>query len=178
MRRVCIALLLSATVLVSTAANKATRQAGKAVFTQPGMELVTKAKNGNIRAWAVGVADSEMAARALAMKNATMEISESLRKTVESTTKGFLLVESGVSKEMVSKEFLITASHQLNGVTQIYDSWAPKDENGMYRNYVVLELKGQELIDKLYNSYKKSNPNANAQSRERLQKSYMESVNQ
>ncbi len=176
MKRVVIALLLSAAVVMSASAKKAVHNSTKNFVSQPGMELVTKSKNGNIRAWAVGRADRESAARAMAMKDATAELAETLQRNIDITTKNFLLVEDGKTKEMMSKEFQIVASQQLNGAIQIFDEWAPKDEEGMYRNYIVLELKGDELIDKLYNKYKSKQALANEKDKARLAEIYKKST--
>ncbi len=150
-------------VLTASAANKATRKASKATYQLPGSELVTGAKDGNIRAWAVGKADSQTAARMIAMRNASGELAEAVERSVESTLSSYALTEmagdTATSKEAVSKQMQITAKQQLKGAVVIFDSWDPKDAEGMYSNYIVLELKGDAFIDKLYNDYTKSGSN-------------------
>ncbi len=177
MRKILIALMLSATVL-SVSAKKAVHEKKKGFTSQPGMELVTKAKNGNLRAWAVGKADRENAARAMAMKDATAELAEALQRCVDITTKSFMLVEDNATKEMMSRDFQIVAQQQLNGVIQIYDKWAAKDSDGMFRNYVVLELRGDQLIDKLYDKYKSKQEKSDAKDKVRLQKIYEKVVSE
>lgn len=175
-----MALLLSAMVVCSASAkSKTTRKLKKSTFSQPGIELVTGSKDGNIRAWASGTADSETAARMLAMKNASAELAEMVQKTVESTVNSYLLVEiegsSASSKEATSKQVQTLASQQLTGATQIFDAWLPVDENGMYKNYIVLELKGDEFIDKLYNDYNNANPDKKLD-KKRLDESFEKSL--
>ena len=78
--------LLACAALVSCGASK---KAVKPVSTyvQPGYELLN-AKN-TLRAWAVGVSDSEMTAKKKAMTDASSQLAMILQKTVTTTVEQY-----------------------------------------------------------------------------------------
>jgi hypothetical protein len=58
--------------------------------------------------------------------------------------------EVAKSKEYLSQKTNLVSEQVLTGARPIFDQWEPKDEKGMYRIYVVLELSGEEFIKQLF----------------------------
>lgn len=151
--------LMASLALVSCGAKKAAQetvvqQKPVVTYVQPGSDLLN-AENV-LRSWAVGVSDSEMTAKKKAVASASSQLAQMLEKAVSTTIEEYCvsLGESEVakSKEFLSEKTKIVSDQVLSGARPIFDQWEPKDEKGMYRNYVVLELTGSDFIKKLIES--------------------------
>lgn len=158
-----------------------TRRLERDTYSQPGMELLEKNRKDMFRAWAVGKSNSEMTAKAKAQALAAEELASMVEKTVESTVENYsvTLSEGDIAKgkELMSKQFKITVNQVLKGAIPIYDKWGQKDENGLYSNYIVLELKGSEVVNKLYEDYKANKENTVTLNEELLNEIFMKEVN-
>ena len=143
-------ILMACAALVSCGASK---KAVKPVetYVQPGYELLN-VKN-TIRAWAVGVSDSEMTAKKKAMADASSQLAQILQKTVSSTIEKYCVSlsesEAAKSKEFFNEKITIVSKAVLQGAVPIFDEWEAKGADGMYRNYIVLELSKDKFINKL-----------------------------
>ena len=127
-------------------------------YVQPCSSFVTE--KGFIRAWAVGISDTEMTAKKKANAEASAELASILQKIVGTTIDNYCVTlsegEIAESKSFLNEKTKITINQTLVGVHPVCDQWTPKDEKGMYRNYLVLELSGSEFLGQLNNELKKS----------------------
>ena len=160
MKKIIAISVMSLLLFSSCASTKTTTKSlEKATYSQPGMDVLEKNKKGKFRAWAVGVSNSEMTAKSKAVAIASAELAGMIEKVVKSAVENYSVTlgdnngDGAKSKELMIKNFTITANQVLKGVVTIYDKWAPKDENGMHKNYVVLELNGQDVVNALYSDY-------------------------
>ncbi|MGN1210888.1 MAG: hypothetical protein ACI4TM_04325 [Candidatus Cryptobacteroides sp.] len=154
LRNLIIAIMACATVIsCGTAKKAANAPAQKPVETyiQPGADLL--GAKDVLRSWAVGISDSEPTARKKALAAASAELGQMLQKAVNTTIENYCVSlnegEQGKSKEFLSEKTQIVSNQVLTGVIPIFDQWEPKDAEGMYRNYIVLELVGSDFINKL-----------------------------
>ena len=126
---------------------------------------------GVLRAWAMGVSDSEMTAKKKAVTAATAQLAQMLNSAVKTTVDDYCVSlsegEAAKSKEYLSQKTSIVSEQVISGALPIFDQWEPKDAQGMYRNYVVLELNGEEFIKKLFESMKDAQ-NANVKVDEKV----------
>ncbi|MGM9735652.1 MAG: hypothetical protein ACI3ZL_04500 [Candidatus Cryptobacteroides sp.] len=154
-------ILIASTAMVSCGTARKAVPVQKPVYTyvQPGSDL--PAEKDVLRAWAMGVSDSEMTARKKAIATASAELAQMLQSAVKSTIEEYCvsLTEGEVarSKQFLSAKTEIVSKQVLTGVIPIFDQWEPKDAEGMYRNYIVLELRGNEYIKKLMEEIGKNN---------------------
>ena len=106
-----------------------------------------------LRAWAMGVSDSEMTAKKKAMASANAQLAGMLNTVVSTTIDDYCVVLSsgdvGESKEYLSQKTNIVSKQVLVGARPVFEEWEAKDAEGMYRCYVVLEISGEEYIKKL-----------------------------
>jgi hypothetical protein len=65
----------------------------------------------------------------------------------------------------------------LKGARPIFDQWEPKDAQGMYRNYVVLELSGEAYIKKLIEAMSESKDNSVKIDEKLLNELFMKAIN-
>ena len=121
-------------------------------YDMPCAEMVSG--EGMLRAWAMGRSDSEATARKKAQTNASAELAAMLKKTVESTTEDYTaaLTEGldAASKSFFSEKVKITVNKSLSGAVIVCDEWHKDAQTGMYTNYIVMELNGEELLSNLY----------------------------
>lgn len=161
-RNLLLILLASAAMVSCGTARKAkTAPVQKPVqtYVQPGSELL--GKKNVLRAWAMGISDSEMTARKKAVAAASADLAQMLQKAVRTTIEDYCvsLTEGEVakSKQFLSEKTEIVSNQVLTGVVPIFDQWEGKDAEGMYRNYIVLELVGSDYIKKLVDEMGKNN---------------------
>ena len=144
--------MLAAMLLVSCGASKKVATKPVATYIQPGADLLN-APNV-LRAWAMGVSDSEMTAKKKAVVSASSQLAQMLNSAVKTTIDDYCVSlsegEVAKSKEYLSHKTNLVSEQVLTGARPVFDQWEPKDEKGMYRNYVVLELSGEEFIKKLF----------------------------
>ena len=147
-------MLLAAMLLVSCGASKKIAQKPVQTYVQPGAEMLNAPDV--LRAWAMGVSDSEMTAKKKAVASASAQLAQMLNSAVKTTIDDYCVSlstgEVAASKEYLSQKTNLISELLLTGVRPVFDQWEPKDEKGMYRNYVVLELTGEEFIKKLFES--------------------------
>lgn len=178
-----LAMTLLGVLLFSSCATQktTTKSLEKATYSQPGMDVLEKNRKGKFRTWAVGISDSEMTARSKAMALASAELAEMVGKAVKTTVDDYSVTlsegEVSKSKTLMNKQFNITVNQVLQGAVPIYDKWAPKDENGMYRNYIVLELNGKSVVDALYKDYVANESNTTKVDKTLLDELFLEAVN-
>ena len=138
-------------MLVSCGASKKVAQKPVETYVQPGSELLN-ARNV-LRAWAVGISDSEMTAKKKALSSASSQLAQMLNSAVKTTIDDYCVSlsdgEVAKSKEYLNQKVSIVSVQVLNGARPIFDQWEPKDKDGMYRNYVVLELSPEDFFKKL-----------------------------
>ena len=117
-------------------------------FVMPCSECV-KSKDA-IRVWASGTSDNETTARKKAMATASAELASVLSKTVNTITEQYTTAlnegRQGQSKTLFNEKNIIEVNRVINGATIICDEWT-KSENGQYTNYIVLELKGNKIVE-------------------------------
>ena len=119
-------------------------------YEMPCAEL--KSGNGVLRAWAVGTSDNEMTARKKAQVAASAELARILSNVVRSTVEDYTTVLSdtiGKSKSLYNERIQTFVNKELKGAVIVCDQWGKERENGMYKNYLVLELGGQETLTTL-----------------------------
>lgn len=156
-----IIMLAAATLVSCGTAKKAKAPVQKPVqtYVQPGSDLL--GKKNVLRAWAMGISDSEMTARKKAMAAASADLAQMLQKAINTTIEDYTvsLTEGEVakSKQFLSEKTKIVSNQVLTGVVPIFDQWEGKDAEGMYRNYIVLELAGSDYIKKLVEEMNKNN---------------------
>ena len=153
-----ILVLLAAVMMVSCGASGKVAKKPVKTYVQPGSELLN-APNV-LRAWAVGISDSEMTAKKKAWASASSELARMLNSAVTTTVEEYCvkLSDGDVTafKEFFSQKCDIVSKQLLVGVRQVFDQWEPKDAEGMHKNYIVLELSAEEFIDKLLESINQS----------------------
>ena len=168
MKRIVL-MMLAAMLLVSCGASKKLAQKPVETYVQPGSELL-KARNV-LRAWAVGISDSEMTAKKKALVSASSQLAQMLNSAVTTTIEDYCVSlsegEMAKSKEYLSQKTSIVSEQVISGALPIFDQWEPKDAQGMYRNYVVLELSGADFIKQLVEAMNDSQ-NANVKIDEKL----------
>lgn len=146
-----VLILLASVALASCGASRKAQPKEVKTYVQPGSHLLNK-KNV-LRAWAVGVSDSEMTAKKKAMVSASSQLAQMLEKVVNTTIENYCVSldegEVSKSKQFLSEKTKIVSNQLLTGAVPIFDQWEPKDAEGMYRNYVVVELVGSDYIKKL-----------------------------
>ena len=110
--------------------------------------------DGMLRVWAMGRSDNEATARKKARANADAELAAILGKTVQSTTEDYTaaLTEGmdAASKSYFSEKVKITVNKTLSGATIVCDQWNKDEQTGLYTNYIVMELSGEEYLKALY----------------------------
>ena len=164
--------MLAALTLVSCGAAKKAVQKPVETYVQPGSHLL--GKKDVLRAWAVGVSDSEMTAKKKAIAAASSELAQMLNAAVTTTIEDYCVAlsegEVAASKEFLSQKSTIISKQLLVGVRQIFDQWEPKDAEGMHKNYVVLELSADEFIKSLLDSINQAPVASNVKVDEKLLK--------
>ena len=117
-------------------------------FVMPCSECV-KSKDA-IRVWASETSDNETTARKKAMATASAELASVLSKTVNTITEQYTTAlnegRQGQSKTLFNEKNIIEVNRVINGATIVCDEWT-KSENGQYTNYIVLELKGNKIVE-------------------------------
>lgn len=145
-------MMLAAMLLVSCGASKKVATKPVETYIQPGADLLNTPNV--LRAWAMGISDSEMTAKKKAVVSASSQLAQMLNSAVKTTIDDYCVSlsegEVAKSKEYLSQKTSLVSEQVLTGARPIFDQWEPKDEKGMYRNYVVLELSGEEFIKKLF----------------------------
>lgn len=154
MKRIFL-MIMAAVLMVSCGTARQAGQKPVKTYVQPGTELLDAPDV--IRAWAVGTSDSKTVARKKAMAAASAELSRILNSVVATTVDDYsvALSDNGAttaSKEYLSKKINVVSEQVLVGVRPIFDQWEGPDADGMYRNYIVLELPTEEFIKKIAES--------------------------
>lgn len=128
--------------------------------------------NGLLRAWALGRSDSEATARKKAQANASAELAAMLKKTVESTTEDYVAaLTEGVevaSKSFFNEKIKISVNKSISGAVIVCDQWHKDEQTGLFTNYIVMELSGEEFLKTLYQELDKSSVNVDKALLERL----------
>lgn len=138
-------------MLVSCGPSRKVAQKKVDTYVQPGAHLLNK--QGVLRAWAMGISDSEMTAKRKALTAASSQLAQMLNSVVKTTIDDYCVSlsegEVAKSKEYLSQKVTLVSEQVLVGARPIFDQFEAKDEQGMYKNYVVLELSAQDFIKKL-----------------------------
>lgn len=151
MKRIFL-MIMAAVLMVSCGTARQAGQKPVKTYVQPGSDLLDAPDV--LRAWAVGTSDSKTVARKKAMASASAELSRMLNSVVATTIDDYsvALTANGTttaSKEYLSKKINVVSEQVLVGVRPIFDQWEGPDAEGMYRNYIVLELPAEEFIRKI-----------------------------
>lgn len=108
-----------------------------------------------LRVWAAGTSDSETTAHKKAMATASAELAALLSKTVNTITEQYTTIlndgREGQSKSLLDEKSIIAVKQVINGATIVCDEWT-QNEKGQYTNYIVLELKGNKIIEAITKS--------------------------
>lgn len=171
MRKIVI-MILAAVMLVSCGTSNKVAQKPVKTYVQPGADLLDAPDV--LRAWAVGISDSEMTAKKKAIAAASSELAQMLNTAVTTTIEDYCVAlsegEVAASKEFLSQKSTIISKQLLVGMRQIFDQWEPKDAEGMHKNYVVLELSADEFIKSLLDSINQAPVASNVKVDEKLLK--------
>jgi major membrane immunogen (membrane-anchored lipoprotein) len=154
MRRI-ILMILAAFLIVSCGSSKKAAQKPAKTVVQPGADLL--GAPDVLRAWAVGVSDSQMTAKKKAMAAASSELAQMLNSVVKTTIDDYCVALSDgesveAKKEFLSRKCSIVSEQLLVGVRPVFDQLEMAGADGKYRNYVVLELSAEEFIKRLSDS--------------------------
>lgn len=157
MKRIAF-MIVAAMLLVSCGASKKVAQKPVKTYIQPGAELLDAPDV--LRAWAMGISDTEMTAKKKAVVAATSELSLMLGSAVTTTVEDYCVAlsagEKAKSKEYLNQKTKVICKQVIVGARTIYDRWEPKDAEGMYRNYVVLEISAEDFLKSLIASLSES----------------------
>ena len=144
-------------------------------YVMPCSELVSG--DGVLRAWASGKSDSEMSARKKAQIAAAADLAAMLERAVNATTEEYTsnLSESslGGSKSLLIDKTKVAVEQSLKGAAIVCDRWVKDDASGQYTNYIVLELRGEEYLKKLYDEL---NRNSVSVDKEMLEKVFLKHI--
>ncbi len=151
MKKVLLMVMAAAMLVSCGASGEVSKQIIKK-YMQPGKEMLDEP--GTLRAWAVGVSDSEMTAKKKAMVSATSQLAQMLNSVVTSTVEDYCAELSdetkSVYKEFFSQKCTVVSEQMLAGIRPIFEKCEPADAEGKYRNYVVLEIPREEYMRKLF----------------------------
>lgn len=138
--------------------KKAAQNTPIATYEMPCAELVSG--NGMLRAWALGRSDNEATARKKAQANASAELAAMLKKAVESTTEDYsvALTEgmNAASKSFFNEKIKISVNKSISGAVIVCDQWNKDEQTGLFTNYIVMELSGEEYLKNLYQELNKN----------------------
>ena len=116
--------------------------------------------DGSLRAWASGASDNQMAARKKAQSAAAAQLAAMLKQVVETTTQDYTTVltegNSSGSKSLLNQKISIVVNQALAGATIACEKWNKDEATGQYTNYMVMELRGQDFLEQLYNELTKT----------------------
>jgi hypothetical protein len=79
-------------------------------------------------------------------------LNTAVKTTIEDYCVALTDGEAAISKEYLSQKTSLVSEQVLIGAVPIFDEWEAKDAEGMYRNYVVLEISAQDFIKSLFES--------------------------
>lgn len=123
-----------------------------ATYEMPCADMVSG--DGVLRAWALGRSDNETTARKKAQVNASAELASMLKKAVESTTEDYsaTFVEglNVASKSFFNEKIKISVNKSISGAVIVCDQWHKDEQTGLFTNYIVMELSGEECLKTLY----------------------------
>ena len=178
MKRLAL-MVLAAMLLVSCGSSKKVAQKPVQTYVQPGSHLLNQP--GVLRAWAMGTSDSEMTAKKKAVASASSQLAQMLNTAVKTTIEDYCVAlsdgEAAISKEYLSQKTSLVSQQVLVGAVPIFDQWEPKDAEGMYRNYVVLEISAQDFIKSLFESMADAEASKVAVDKDLLNELFLKAVN-
>ena len=149
-----VALLFVALFLSSCGSSKKVEAPKSPISTyeMPCADMVSG--DGVLRVWSMGRSDNEATARKKARANAAAELAAVLGKTVQSTTEDYsaALTEGmdAASKSFFNEKVKISVNKVLNGAVIVCDQWHKDEHTGLFTNYIVMELSGEEYLKALY----------------------------
>lgn len=155
--RVITAAILAAAFLLLTGCGTAkkaqqTEKSPVETFVMPGNEYLSG--GGVIRAMGIGRSDNESVARKKAMAEASAELAAALQRVVNSTVDSYVtdLSEgmSSDSKTLFTSKTRVTVDQALKGAVIVYDRWNKDEKTGMFTNYIVMALNGEDYLNLLY----------------------------
>lgn len=163
--------------LLGCGSTKKVEKSPVSTFVMPCQELVTG--DGALRAWASGTSDSENTARKKAQITAAaglaLQLSRTLQATVEDYTTALGKAMTAESKTFFNERIKSVSNQTLKGTAIVCERWHKDETTGQYTNYMVMELRGEEYLEQIYNSLKaKGTTGVDKQLLERL---FMENIN-
>lgn len=148
----CALLTMGIMGLCSCGSSKKVEKSPIKTFVMPCSEMVSG--DGALRAWASGKSDSEMSARKKAQITASSELAAILGKTVKVTTEEYITnlseKDNGASKSLLIDKVNVAVEQSLKGAAIVCDRWVKDESTGQYTNYIVMELRGEEYLNVLY----------------------------
>ena len=97
-----------------------------------------------------------MTAKKKAMTSAASQLAQMLNSTVKTAIDSYSVALEGQdaakSMDYVSKKITTVSDQVISGARIIFDKWGPKTEEGMFQNYIVLELTAEDFFKKFAES--------------------------
>lgn len=163
--------------LIGCATSKKAEKSPVKTFVMPCQDHVSG--DGALRAWASGTSDSEMTARKKAQISAAADLAMQLKRTLQATVEDYTTslgkAMTAESKTFFNERIKSVSNETLKGTAIVCERWNKDEATGQYTNYMVLELRGDEYLEQIYNSLKaKGTTGVDKQLLERL---FMENIN-
>ena len=146
-------------------------------FVMPCQEFVSG--DGALRAWASGTSDSEMTARKKAQVAAATGLATQLQRTLLATVEDYTTTlgkaMTAESKTFFNERIKSVTSQTLKGTAIVCERWHKDETTGQYTNYMVMELRGEEFLEQVYNQLQKSG--TTGVDKNLLEKLFIENIN-
>ena len=172
-------ILLGGLFFNSCGSSKSVEKSPIKTFVMPCSELTSS--NGVLRAWASGKSDNETTARKKAQVAASADLAAALSKTVEVTTEDYTSALTEGTLKAQSKSFLndktkVVVNKTLTNATIACDRWTKDEATGIYTNYIVLQIDGEDYLKLLYEELRKNT--SISIDEELLEKLFLKNINE
>ena len=171
------ALALCGFGIVSCNSSKKVEKSPIKTFVMPCQEFVSG--DGALRAWASGTSDSEMTARKKAQVAAATGLANQLQRTLQATVEDYTTTlgkaMTAESKTFFNERIKSVTSQTLKGTAIVCERWNKDEKTGQYTNYMVMELRGEEFLNEVYNQLKSSG--TTGVDKELLERLFIENIN-
>ena len=171
------ALALCCLGTVGCSSSKKVEKSPIKTYTMPCQEYVSG--EGALRAWASGTSDSEMTARKKAQIAAAAGLASQLQRTLLATVEDYTTTlgkaMTAESKTFFNERIKSVTSQTLKGTAIVCERWHKDETTGQYTNYMVMELRGEEYLEQVYNQLQKSG--TTGVDKQLLEKLFIENIN-
>lgn len=144
--------LVALCMTACSSSKEVVRESPIETFAMPCSDL--KSGDGMLRGWGVGRSDNEATARKKARIQASAELADMLQKVVQSTTENYItILTEGIdagSKTFSKNIDKIVVEETLKGTVIVCDEWHKDSQTGLFTNYIVMELNGEDCLNNLY----------------------------